>query len=425
MIVKKYVVWTAGSLILLFVVICSFLFTHQKSEKKEEPVTLTLMMPQSHYKDFLEKLLNDFEEENPDIRIELQLIPENQWNDVVERKVLVRETTDIIRIDRELLRSVGTEYFVEMTEEQPWYDRVDPRQMKSKMVDGRLYGLPLNTDSEFGVVYNREIFERLGLEIPHTLDEWREVCQALKDNGVTPLYVSDKDAWTVQIAFNSIAPQTVGEEVWEGLRSGSISWESVPQFRQILEDLYALRTDGYTNDDYADATYTEAVDVMAAGEAAMYIGVESFVSDVQKVNPETDLMMFPVPYEKDVLTILDGQGQFSVFKDSKHIEEAERFLDWFSQPEHMDIFTEGWQTGRVFKDQKQEVPEFLQELEKDYISPGRTTLGVQDRFPGIIWDEFWNYQQEMYAGIESADEVFRQWDLIYQEQVSGEETGGL
>lgn len=424
-ILKKYVVWTAGSLILLFLVICSFLFHPPKSEKAEEAVPLTLMMPQSHYKDFLADLLAEFEGEYPQIQIELQLIPDNQWNDVVKRKVLVKETPDIIRIDREVLRSVGTEYFVEMTGEEQWYDRADPRQIKSKMVDGKLYGLPLNTDSEFGVIYNREIFEEYGLEIPHSLEEFRKICQVLKENGITPLYVSDKDAWTVQIAFNSIAPQTVGEETWEQLRSCEISWSDVPQFREILADMYALRTDGYTNTDWADATYTGAVDAMAEGRAAMYINVESFVNDVKDINPQADLMMFPVPYEKDVLTVLDGQGQFSVFKDSKHIEEAKLFLNWFSQPGHMDIFTEGWQTGRVFLDQKQEIPEYQQVLEEKYIMTERTVLGVQDRFPGIAWDEFWNYQQAMYVGSMSPEEVFGQWDMAFSEQISGEEPGGM
>ncbi len=427
--VKKYVPWIAGCLGLIgLILVLTVLGLLEKNVEKEEEQTviLTMMLPQTHNKNFFIQLIDQFEREHEHIQIELQVIPDNQWLDVVKKKVLVCETPDIIRIDRYLLEDIGAEYFVEMTEEKPWYDRVIPMQRESKEVNGKLYGLPVNSGESFGVVYNREIFERYGLEIPTNIEEFEEVCEKLKQNNEIPVYVSDKDSWTVQVAFNAIAPQVIEQAVWEKLRVGQISWSEIPEFVEIFQRMKGLREKGYTNENYRDATYTGAVNVMAHGEAAMYIAGNFFVQDALALNPELDLMVFPVPYERDVLTWMEGQGQLSVFRDCRHQKEAELFLNWFSQAEHMDVFTEGWGCLPVFSDQKQHLSESQQFLQEEYVIPGRTVAAVQDRFPEIDWSDFWTCQQGVYIGTLSPQEALDMWDIYYERQIAaGAGQGGM
>ncbi|MNW18509.1 hypothetical protein D3C71_2180970 [compost metagenome] len=47
-------------------------------------------------------------------------------------------------------------------------DEVKPRLSK----DGRLYGLPLWEASTSGTLYNKRIFENLGLRVPETQEEF-------------------------------------------------------------------------------------------------------------------------------------------------------------------------------------------------------------------------------------------------------------
>lgn len=421
---KKYILWFTSILIIVVgLILCVDRISVKKEDTrkdKKEQTVLTFMLPQTHYKPFLEKLLDKFERENPDILIEPQIIPDNQWIDIVKAKTTVRETPDIIRIDRGLLMEVGTEHFVPMDETESWFYRVIPEQLHNKMVDGKLHGLPISSSTGLGVVYNRRIFEQCHLEIPKTFSEFRKVCQVLKSQGITPLYVSDKDAWTAQVAFNLIAPTVADQQVWDSIKANKVKWNEVPEFEQILQAMADLRKDGYTNKDAMEATYESALEAMAGERAAMYIMGQFFINDVQDIAPDIDLMVFAMPYEKDILTVVDGPGQLSIFKDSPHQEEAKVFLEWFSQPENMDVFTSGWGHMPVFSDQKQKLSECQQVLIDEYITPGKTVQELADIFPGVDLSDFWSYQQEMYAGVLSPKEVLVSWDESYRTQMDNE-----
>ena len=416
---KKNMVYLSCGLILviIFSLIVMGLPKEGKGSEPKEAVVLTMMLPQTHYKDFFIQLIKKFEEDHPDIQIDPQVIPDNTWTEVVKTKVQVRETPDIIRIEKSVIKEVGVEHLVEMTEEASWFDRVILEQRESKMLDGKLYGLPVESGPAMGVVYNREIFEANHLEIPKNMEEFREVCRKLKARGIIPLFASDKDSWTVQVPFNITAPQLVSEKVWEELRTGKLKWSEVGEFEQILQDMRDLREDGYTNVDYMDATYTSATNAMAHGEAAMYIMGGFFIQEVQTLNPEIDLMVFPVPYGKDVLTIIEGGGQFSVFKDSRHSAEAAVFLEWLSQPENMDVFTEGWSYMPVFVDQNQKLTKYHQFLQNEYIVPKRTVPSLQNTIPDIDWSDYWDYQQEVYAGVITPMEALEKWDISFKWQI--------
>lgn len=387
------------------------------SQAQEQPVTLTWMMPQTHYRGFVKDLLEKFEAEYPSIRIEVQVIPDNQWTTLVKTKTAVGETPDMIRIDRELIVDIGPEHFVEFGSEQPWYSRVLPEQLENKKIDGKLYGLPVGSTSSLGLIYNRQLFEQYGISLPSNFEELCQVCEEFKAEGITPLYASDKDSWTTQIAFNVAFSQVASPETWEQLQDGSLRWSDVPEFEQALEDIASLRTRGYTNPDYLTTSYESAVNAMARGEVAMFVSGQFFVNDVQVINPDADLMMVPLPYQKDILTIVQGPGQISVFRDSPNREQAEIFLNWFSQAENMDVFNKGWNHMPVYRDQQLQLNEWQQNLYENYMKPGKTVLQVVEQLAGIDFNDLWSYQQEMLAGTITARQALEKWDDSFSSQL--------
>ena len=124
----------------------------QTTGQEEETVTLSLMMPQSHYKDFFREEITRFEKENPGCHIDVLRIPDNQWIEVVKTKAVTGELTDLIRIDKSLMADVGAEKFVEMGEEESWYSRVREEQLENKKINGKLYGLPVGSTSSVGMI---------------------------------------------------------------------------------------------------------------------------------------------------------------------------------------------------------------------------------------------------------------------------------
>mgnify|MGYP002389509651 FL=1 len=61
---------------------------------------------------------------------------------------------------------------------------------------GRTSVLPYSVMAA-SVIYNKAIFAEQGLEVPQTWDEFIAVCDALTEAGITPIYGTFKDPWTV------------------------------------------------------------------------------------------------------------------------------------------------------------------------------------------------------------------------------------
>ena len=73
-----------------------------------------------------------------------------------------------------------------------------PGTTEAYAVDGVTYGLPLELNIT-PIYYNQAIFDDVGVEVPTTWDEFKDVVQALIDADVTPITVGNRDAWTGSI----------------------------------------------------------------------------------------------------------------------------------------------------------------------------------------------------------------------------------
>jgi ABC-type glycerol-3-phosphate transport system substrate-binding protein len=133
--------------------------------------------------------------------------------------------------------------------------------------------------------------------------------------------------------------------------------------------------------------------------------------------------MAPMVYD-DKITVIQSQGMFSIFQNSKHVDLAKKFLNWFSQAENMDVFTKGWGYTPIFNDQKVALPEWQKVLNRDYIRPGKVVPHVDSRLVGVDFVDFWGYQQELVVGDLTAEETLRKWDQAYAQQMKNRKMYG-
>ena len=69
-------------------------------------------------------------------------------------------------------------------------------------IDGKVYAAPYSILYS-PIFYNMKCFEKAGVEVPTTFDEFLEVCAALKAKGITPIGLKD-DSWASFIWFQQI-----------------------------------------------------------------------------------------------------------------------------------------------------------------------------------------------------------------------------
>ena len=67
--------------------------------------------------------------------------------------------------------------------------------LSAMTVDGKQWGIP-TTYSFWGIFYRKDIFEKLGIAVPKTWEEFVAAAKKLKENDIIPFTIGTKDVWT-------------------------------------------------------------------------------------------------------------------------------------------------------------------------------------------------------------------------------------
>ena len=217
--------------------------------------------------------------------------------------------------------------------------------------EGQVSALPYSVMMS-GVIYNKEIFEEYGLEVPRTWDEMIEVADTLKANGVDPFYAtfSSSEAWTIGQGWfdysiiSSLDVLDFFDRLYvQGTDVGpdsDVSFEK--DFADPVEKMRYL-ADNYTNADARNRTYGDGNSAMAQGKGAMIMQGPWAFSEIAKSNPDLELGSFPLPMTddpEDVKARLNTDLALMIPEDSQHKEEARDFLQYLYEPERILEYNE-------------------------------------------------------------------------------------
>lgn len=133
--------------------------------------------------------------------------------------------------------------------------------------DGKVYGLPIGGSIE-GIFYNREYFERHGLQVPKTLGELEKVAEFIKADGKIPFAQSSKEAWIPLMTTNNLWSYYAGPEITYGFRTGETEWTD-PMVVKAFEKQREWVAKGYYPKGQLGLEYTDMRNRLINGEAIM------------------------------------------------------------------------------------------------------------------------------------------------------------
>ncbi|WP_297740101.1 ABC transporter substrate-binding protein [uncultured Tessaracoccus sp.] len=155
------------------------------------------------------------------------------------------------------------------------------------------------------VIYNRRIFDEHSLEVPRRWDDFVGVCETLQGRGVTPIYGTFMDPWTVaqgwfdypvggmvDVADFYAKMNHIGPDVGP---DSEVSFQ-----RTLLEPVKKMvALTRFTNSDAAGRTYGDGNTAFAQNKAAMIFQGPWAFSEFEKSNADQDLGTFPLPVTND------------------------------------------------------------------------------------------------------------------------------
>jgi raffinose/stachyose/melibiose transport system substrate-binding protein len=312
----------------------------------KEGITLTYMASQGWIKDAELELAKKFEEKTG-IHVDYQIIPADQYFNVLKTKLNSGEATDIFggqsgKTDLKVQYDVEKNA-VDLSGEE-WTKRHDPISLDQVSLDGKVYGAEIwdtIASNYFVVTYNKKIFEEQGLSVPTTYAEFKDVCLKLKDAGINPIYEPISDGWHHVLWFPMVGPRY--EELDPGLSAKLNANETTFAETQVMVDAMTQLKELYDLGCFGENTLSDAVAdtdaKLGAGEYAMGVTALAQPASIEAANPDVPAStfgFFPMPLVDNQLAPAHPAGPSKfIYSGSQHIDEAKQYLAFLMEPENL------------------------------------------------------------------------------------------
>ena len=318
-------------------------------------------------------LVNKFMEENPDIQVNVTLA-ESTTTTLISRVAAgnIPQLVSVFPWNASYKDMFREGLFMDLTD-QDFMKRVTPSVLERCEVNGKQYSLPLTTNS-FGLYYNVDIFNELGLTIPKTMDEMWGVCDKLVEAGIQPFSFPDKKAVRINQQFDRMLIGCVDHDFYSKCDeqiNGSYNIKDDPNIRKYAETILKLRE--YGNPDSLGYDDEPAYEEFTSGKSAMYIDGSWAVTTFETMNPDLNFNCTAIPAitTDDFWTCGTVDTAYSISADCtpEQQDACIRFLDFLVREDIAQEFSDGDKNPTLIQGVEYNVPQ-LKEI-NDYIDEGR------------------------------------------------------
>lgn len=283
-------------------------------------------------------------EETYGVTVDLQTIPADQYSDILQSKLDTGTCADVFWIQSNpfAISSVIVDpesYCIDFSGAS-WQDLMPEARQASCMVDGKLYGLQIwHNSPEYVMVYNKTMFDEMGLSVPKTYAEFKDACEKIAAEGVTPWFVPGADGWQHQLSFFQIGGvyEETTQGLYDALNNNTAVFADNTKMLEVLEQYKELSDLGYLGEDWIGTDSTNMSNEFGDRNCAMAMANSSFIKQIQEdtgTSDEFGLFLIPLGDNDTFPTNPAGPTMFG-YKGSEHPELVKTFFDFVCETESL------------------------------------------------------------------------------------------
>ena len=303
------------------------------------------------------QLLDDF----PDIEIIVEAYPEEQYYSILNTRLSMGEGPDFFNIQPNwagpnAVQKLAPAGYLEPLDDLAVIQNADEADTESVTWNGHTYSL-----NRFSMIlctyYNKSIFEKLGLSIPQNWAEFLNMCEKLKNAGITPVISGNKDSYALQFGLYQIAANQVYSENPDfntQLSDGTASFSDPGTWDKVIDQYLLLYKNNYVEAHSLTMSSAEAIRRFCNGEAAMLFSGNFNYSTLLNALGE-NLGAFPLPandQDQPLCTVVSKSGGTAIYSGSQHIELCKKIFEKLYEPTNDTLSSED-EIWMVFHDLKE------------------------------------------------------------------------
>ncbi|MCS7463735.1 extracellular solute-binding protein [Paenibacillus doosanensis] len=300
----------------------------------QQKVKLTMGSWRTEDKEAYEKIIKEFQKNNPNIEIAFNPTKNTEYNTVLNTALQTGSGPDIIQ-----LRPYAAGIALADAGYLEPLDSLKGLSVMSKETlaaatgkDGKVYGVP-TVFSSTQIFYNKKLFQKFNIEVPKTWDDLIKAAETLKQNKVTPFAFGSKEGWILSLTHGALGPGFYGgTDFVKKVTSGQTNFKD-PAFLSSIDMMQGLTK--YFPDNYVGLSMDDMRNLFVTEQAGMMVMGDWEIAVMKKMNPALEMDVFPVPApnggKASVTTWVDGS--FSVNKASKNKAEAMKFIEFMTTKE--------------------------------------------------------------------------------------------
>jgi raffinose/stachyose/melibiose transport system substrate-binding protein len=226
-------------------------------------------------KSTLQEIVRRFEAAHPDIHVEVNLIEPDAYKTAIRPAIGGTNPPDVFFVwsgewHHNFIRGGKVMDLTDELAKDGWGQSLEPLGLRFFEYRGRMWGVPMFMQVKY-MLYNTDIFSRLGLQVPSTWDELLSVCERIKQAGITPIALGNDLKWPAHHFATIMFQKLVGEkQVLADYDPQTGGAYEDPGYVEALRRLKLLVDRGYFNDHPNGVTLDRARALFYMEKAAMY-----------------------------------------------------------------------------------------------------------------------------------------------------------